>query len=303
MADDFGPVTEEHRLTYQANVELAVQQMASELDMGFTFHTGMSGRTAKLLDLIGSTEARVNPPRGGDTPDIEGSHEQTWLSPIPIDWGKTIEAEDAIKALTDYQSGYVQSGAAAVMRAKDTVRANAIFGNRKTGQDGNTTTAWDNTGKVVAKTVGSADGATDTGMNVRKILRAFRLLETLKVKITAEPLVLALDPIENEELYMDLTFVSKDYRNRAVFEEKRVTEILGVPILPTTYVADYDATTSRAGLWSKNDMHEGEFMAVTTQIQRNPAKRYRPHPYIETWFGATRGEGKKLIEIHNQIPT
>jgi hypothetical protein len=302
VGSDFGPITEEHRLTYQANIELAIQQRQSELEPAFVYHPGMSGRSAKMLDLVGETSARINPPRGGDTPDIQGNYEQTWMSPVCIDWGRVIELEDDIKAAISFLSTAVQAGAAAIVRGRDQIRANAIFGDRKTGQDGTETTTWDPTNKNVPTTVGSPT-AVPTGMNVKKILRAFRLLEQMKVKLNEHELYCLVDPIEMEELYGDITFVSKDYRSKAVIEEKRVMSILGVTLLPTTYVPDLDATTSRAVLCAKGALHEGEFYPVTTKIEPNPAKRYRPHPYIETWMGATRGEDKMMIEIRNLIPT
>lgn len=296
---DYGPITEEYRLTYQENVRLATQQKTSSLMPGFVPHTGLSGRAAKMLDLIGETDAREDAPDGGDTPDIGGSHEQTWLSPRRLDWGKLFKKEDDIKAGVSYTSSYVQAGAAAIVRGGEKIRAQAFFGNRKTGQDGTTTTAWDSTGRLVAKTVGSSDGGTNVGMNVKKILRALRLLEDQDVNVEDVPIFCALDPLGLEELYYDLTYVSTDYRSKAVFEEKRVRSILGVTILPTTRIPDYDSSNRRAPLWALGAMHEGEFSPVTTNLQLNPSKQYRPHAYIEKWMGATRGEDKLLVEIRN----
>lgn len=304
MPQDHGPVEETYKLTYQSNVELAVQQKMSHFEAAFTFHPGLKGRTTQLLDLVGMTEAREDAPDSGDTPDIGSDHGQVWCKPKRIDWGRLVKKEISVKAAVDYTSSYVQGGAAAVVRKKDDILAAAFFGNKLTGQDGLTSTAYDGASRTVDKTVGSIDGATNTGMNVKKILRAFRYLEEADVTIEDEEIFLALTPQENEELYDDVTYVSKDYRGRAVIEDKRVRQILGITILPTTVkrLPNEDANTHYAPLWCKRGMHYGEFDPLSTIIERNPNKQYRLHPYMEMFLGATRGEDELVIRITNHIP-
>jgi hypothetical protein len=295
----FGPVSTEYKLTYQRNVELAIQRMPGKFEKAFTYHADLKGETAQVLDLVGATTAIVNGARGGDTPNIEGSHEQTWVAPQQIEWGKVIEREDYIKALTDFQSAYVQSGALAVRRAREDIMAASLYGSRLTGKTGTTVTAYSNTNRVVAEDVGSTGV---TGMNVKKILRAFHLLEDQFIDIEMEQIFLALNPTEIEQLYNDITYVNTDYRSKSVLEEKRVLSILGIDIIPTTILPNLDSDTHRAFLWCKSAMHWGDFMPIRTDVAQNPAKKYRPHPYIENWMGASRGQDEKVIEILNHFP-
>lgn len=302
----FGDVSTTYQISYNENVKTAIQQMTAKFEPAFTFHNKLKGETAQVLNLVGATRAIVNGPRGGDTPNIQGLHDQVWVHPDQIDWGRVIEDEDWIKALTDYQSEYVQAGALAVMRDKEQVLANAIFGPKQVGKNGTVIEAYDNTGRLVLETVGSADGATPTGMNVKKIIRALRLLEENEADVEMDEIYLALNPLELEQLYGDITFVNKDYRDQAVLEKRRVMTILGVTIINTTGAGDkrlpnLDSDTHRAAMWLKSGMHWGEFKPLTTKVEANPAKKYRPHPYIETWIGATRGEGQKVIEILNKF--
>lgn len=295
----FGDISKTTKLAYQANVTLAVQQMKAKFERGFTFHAGLKGRSVAMLDLVGATTAIIDGARGGDTPNIEGSHDSVWVKPRQVEWGKIIEKEDAIKSLEDYQSAYVQAGAKAVMRGKESILAGAIYGSKYVGLDGSETEAYSSTGRLVAETVGSVDGATAVGMNVQKILRAFKLLEDAEIDVEDEAIFLALNSTEIEQLYNDLTYVNKDYRSKAVLEEKRVLSILGVDIISTQRLPNADSDTHRAFLWLKSGMHWGEFSPVETTVDRNPAKKFRPHAYIETWIGATRGENEKVIEIQN----
>jgi hypothetical protein len=297
MAD----VTSTHKIKYQANVELAIQQKRSEFERAFTFHPDMRGRTAQVLDLIGATAAIRNAPRGGDTPNIEGPFDQVYMRPEPLEWGRIIEKEDEIKAITEFESAYVQSGAAAIVRGKDDMFAESVFSSKWTGQDGTVSTPYSNAGRLVAEGVGSVDDVTATGMNVKKIIRAHRLLKAAQVQLGEEVLFLGLNAKEVEDLYRDITYVNTDYRAKAVLEEKRVLSILETTIIETERFPNLDVDTHRAFLWCKRGMHWGEFEPVTTQAERNPAKKYRLHPYIETWVGATRGEDPLVIEIHNKF--
>jgi len=295
-------VTSAYKLKYQSNVELAIQQRTSQLERGFTYVPDLRGRQAQVLDLVGLSEAIVDGARGGDTPNIDTPHDQIWVRPRQLEWGKLIEKEDEIKAITNYESAYVQSGAAAIVRGRDNIFAAAVYGSKFTGQDGTTTTAYSSTNRLVAETVGSNDGLTAVGMNVKKIIRALRLLEEQDIHIEDEEIYLGLNAKEVEDLYSDITYVNTDYRSKSVLEEKRVREILGVTILTTSRFPNLDADTHRSFLWCKRGMYYGDFEPVTTTVERNPAKKYRLHPYMENWFGATRGEDQLVIEIQNHFP-
>lgn len=297
-----GPISDAHKLTYSKNVALTVQQMRSRVDMGFTYVSGLSGRQSTLLELIGSTAAVINLGRKADTPDIDNSIEPVWVNPTQLAWGKLIEREDAIKALTDYQSPFVQAGAAGMVRAKDVVLSAAVFGPRKIGIDGVTVSAWN--GQTVAVGVGASatDDTTATGMNVRKLLRGRRYLQAAQVDTGMEQLFFSGNSQQTEELFRDLTFVSHDYRNGKPLETPdQPQQILNITILPpndgAAAFADADGSTYTAALWAKSGMHWGEFDPLRTDVPLRADKMNRPHPQMEQWLGATRSEDAKVIKI------
>ncbi len=300
-----GPVTDTFKLTYQRLVELAVQQKKSRFEMGFTYHADLRGRQAQILDLVEPTSAIVNPPRGGDTPNIDQNHEPVWVQPNQIVWGKLIEKEDYIKALTDYESPYVQSGAAAIIRGRDAVFASALLGPRTIGLDGLTQQAYTapvvNGRSVVDDTVGSNDGATATGMNVRKLNRGMALLRSRYVEVDYEELWWCGNAQQMEELYNDIITINTDYAKMAVLDDTNKTvqrigrfncttfeAIPNLPALPNDYVSI---------MWCKSGMHYGDFSALETRAEPNPTKMYRIHPFTENWFGATRSEDAKVVQI------
>lgn len=288
-----GPDLDAHRITYRENVMLALQEQKDQFGDAFSYIEKVNGKQLQIVDLIGEMEAREDAPEGGDTPDIEASHEPVWVRPKRLDWGKIIKQEDVIKALTDFKSEYVQGGVKAIVRKKNRILANALFGARLIGNEVPSSTAW--AGSTVAVDFGST--GTPNRMSVAKLNNAIRLLEDAFVDIDMEELYLALNPQQNEELYTDIQFTSKDYRNQATFEERRVKSIMGIPILSTKNIPDFDTNTYTAALFCKSGMHWGPAMPLTVRSQPNPAKQYREHPYIEHWIAATRSEDKKVVKI------
>ncbi|MFT0876004.1 phage capsid protein [Rhodopseudomonas sp. G2_2311] len=296
-----GPITDAHKLAYTANVQLAVQQKSSKFDMGFTYHPDLSGRISCLLELIGETTAVVDLGRKADTPDIDNGIEPVWITPRQLAWGKLIEKEDAVKALTTYESQFVQAGAKAMVRGKDVILSQSLFAPRKIGQDGTSMAAWN--GRTVVAGVGysSTDDTTACGMNVKKILRARRYMCGDQVDIGDEELFLSLNAQQIEELFRDLTYISADYRDRKVLDQPERVDILNTTILPANdgkaALADYDGSTYTAAMWVKSGMHWGDFDPLTVNVPNRPDKMNRPHPQMEQWVGATRSEDAKVVKI------
>ncbi|MBR0700171.1 hypothetical protein JQ599_09690 [Bradyrhizobium diazoefficiens] len=297
-----GPITDAHKLTYQNNVMLAVQQKRSRLDMGFSYQTGLSGRQSTMVELIGSASAVVDLGRKADTPDIDNSIEPVWITPRQLAWGKLIEKEDAIKALTDYQGPFTQAGAAAMVRGKDVILSQAMFGSRKIGADGTTVSAW--AGQTVTVGIGasSTDDTTATGMNVRKLLRGRRLMQSGQVITGDEELFFSGNAQQTEELFRDLTYISHDYRAGKPLENPDEPQrILNITILPpndgSAAFADYDGSTYTAALFCKSGMYWGEFDPLTVNVPLRPDKMMRPHPQMEQWLGAARSEDIKVVKI------
>lgn len=296
-----GPITDTHRLTYKENMMLAVQQTNSILAAAFSYAPDLKGRLAQMLELFGSTSAVKNLGRAADTPNIDSNVEPIWVAPTQLAWGRIMELEDTIKAVTNPQSMFIKSGAAAMVRAQDEVLRDAIFGTRRIGQDGGTTSSWN--GSTVAVGIGSSNDTTATGMNVRKIIRARRYLQANQVQLAGEQMFLATNAQGIEELFRDLTFINSDYRNKKVLDQPEDLPILNVTILPplegTVALADYDADTFTAALWCKSGLHYGDFEPLRTDIPLRADKMNRPHPHAEHWLGASRSEDVKVVKILN----
>jgi hypothetical protein len=134
-------------------------------------------------------------------------------------------------------------------------------------------------------------------MSVAKILKGLENFQQDDVEPEDEMVSLAMNPQQNRELYEDITFTSKDYRDKAVMEDKVVRSILGMPIFITKRIADYDGSTATAAIFCQSGMHWGPAMPIEIKSAPNPAKQFREHVYIEHWLGVTRSEDALVQKI------
>lgn len=288
-----GTVTDTHRVQYANNVELALQEMRDPLGDYFTPITDFSGKQLAILNLVGDTEAREDAPEGGDTPDIDVGHEQIWVKPKRFDWGKTLKVEDSIKALTDYQSPYTQSGSLAIVRKRHVMHAKALFGARLVGNEVPTSTVW--AGSTVPVDLEAA--GTPSRMSVRKALNGIRLMEEAYVDVDLESIGIALNAQQHEELYQDIQFTSADYGSRDKMEQKRIRMLLDMPLIKTQRIDAYDGTTYQAAMFCKSGMRTGPAWPLSVKSAPNPQRQFREHVYIEEWRVTSRTEDKKVVKI------
>lgn len=298
MADTYGPVEAVYKTTYAANVALAVQQKQSKLVPLTTNIANLSGTQMQVTELIGSSSAIVDGPDNATTPNIAPKHLGIYVKPRRIYWGRTIPRSTEIKAAVDYQSPYVQEGVAAIQRERDLIVMNAAFGNRlvvNAEDQAPTAVAFDTANRQLAVDYGST--GTNTGLVVKKIVAAISKLMAAEVDVDMEELILWHTAKQNEDLFKELQVTSKDYRDKAQFEEKRVTMFMGVRLQHFEKLPLASAGVRRCMLYAKSGLHCGDALPLTTQIERNPGMLYQPHPFMETWIGATRSEDEKFVDI------
>jgi len=297
----FDDVTAAQRLEYTGNVQLALQQKKNYLEMCATYQPNLTGRQARVVELFGARGYKKNPPRGGTLQPTGGTIEQVWCKPTHIvtdEW--VLEDEDKFKNMTDYQSSYVQSDAATIHRAKNEILADALIAARIIGEDGTDTAAFSNPNGSVAVNYVPTGAATDSGLTVPKIVKGLELLELGEVDVENEEIFLRCTSTQITNLYNDLMFTNKDYRDRAVLDEARksVREILNVKIIRQPNALVPKASTTRAcTLFAKSGLAYGDFMPVESHIGRSIERFDRVVGFSEMWCGATRMEDAKFVTV------
>lgn len=297
MTQQFGPIEAVHKVRYNDNVMLALQRKLSIFRPAFSVIANVVGVETQAVELIGKSQAQRNAPNNAPTPNIPPSHAGIWVKPDRLTWGRTIPTSTTILAATQYDSLYVQEGAAAMRRGEDEIMAEKFFGPRLVKQDETglyTVVPFDTANQQIAVNYGA--GA-NTGLTVKKFVAAHSKMIDAQVDIDHEETFCAITGKQNEALYGELQVTSKDYRNKAVFEDKRVVQFMGVTLLTYSDLPKDGSGYRRIPFWVKSGMHVGDAMPLTTSIERNPAMQYQPHPFMEEWIAATRSEDEKVIEI------
>lgn len=296
----FDPITAAQRLEYTNNVALALQQKRNYLDMCATYQPNLKGKAARLIELFGAREGDFDKPRGSTIQPEGGTIEQVWCRPRRLNTKPFIlEAEDSIKNATDYASSYVQSDAATLARMKNKVMADALFSARLIGEDGTETAAFSNPNGNVAKDYVPSGSATNSGLTVPKIVKGLELLELAEVDVEQEEIFLAVTSTQITDLYNQLMFTNKDYRDKAVIDEARksVREILGVKVIrmPNAYLPK-SGNDRTCVLFAKSGLHYGDFMPVESTLERSVERYNRVVGFSETWCGSTRSEDAKFVQ-------
>ncbi len=297
----YGDMTTAHRYEYNENVKLAFQQKKSRLGQAFSMQPNLKGKLAQAIELIGATEAVEGGGRGEDSPHIEPRTEPVFIQPLQREWGILLEREDDIKRIISYQSIHVQGGAAAFVRAFDRIRAAALFGPRRVGQDGLTIEAYNNPNGTVPVNYQQGGGGSNSGLTLQKIIRAMALL-SLNEDMEDDEIYMAISVQQMENLFNLLQFQSSDFRreNKAVLDDKERTvhsfmgcNFIRVPnsFLPIT------ALVRQCAMWMKTGMHEAPFMDLETNIGPNPNKKFRQQIYMEAYFGSTRSEDSRVVSV------
>lgn len=297
MPEVFGNVTATQKVTYSENVKLALQQQESRILQSFSYIPDLKGIQMQAVELIGSSNARRNAAANAATPNIAPKHAGIFVAPERLDWGRSIPSSTPIQNAIDFKSVYVQEGAAAIARGKDAILAESIFGSRLVKNIDDTAPAAVAFDTAAQQIVVNYGGGGNTGLIVTKFVAALSLMIAREIKVENEEIFCLISSKQNEDLYKNLQVTSKDYQNKAVYEDKRVKRFMDVEILTYNALPYQSANIRRVPMYCKSGMHYGDAMELSTQMEKNPAMQYQVHPYMECWIGATRSEDGKVVDI------
>lgn len=259
-------------------------------------HTGDGAEAVKQL---GQTEAEDTNTRNGDTPIMGTPRGQRWVYPTKTHWGDLFDAADLLKQMIDPTSSISTNAAIAMGRAKDIKRAiPAFFGTARTGVEGADSTVFINDGtQDVNIQVGSADGATDTGMNVKKLVKLWELATDNDLDLETEQLNVILGSRQASELFNDVMYVNKDYRDTAVLEKGKLVGIMGMNIISSTKLQK-TGTTRFCPAFVKSGMYLGKWKDLTTESGKDPTKQFNWRLYLWQMMGATRLDERKVFRLN-----
>jgi hypothetical protein len=196
--------------------------------------------------------------------------------------------------LSDPQSKYVQNGTNALGRAIDRTIVAAFFADRKTGQEGGTTTSFP-AANVVAVNHGAAG---NVGLTVAKLREAKRLLMSFDNDMDNGTFFCGVTDRQHDNLLGEIQVTSLEYNEKPTLVDGKVDRFLGFNFKHTQLYANDATPYRRIPVWEKSGMTLAMWNDVASDIsRRNDLAGLPIQVYVYGTFGATRMEENKVIEI------
>ena len=302
MADTYGPVEATAKKLYLDNVQLALQQKESRFSPCFSYISGVAGKETQVVELIGTSQAIRNLPHTAPTPHIPPKHIGISVRPQSSSWGRTVDRHVKIMNVTDYNSAYVQEGAAAMMRDRDDILYSAIFGPRLIAntEDGTVaSTAWAGSTIAVNETGQGATGG-NTGLVPGKLLKGIELLINSEAYAEGDQICVGVAGQDNTVMMLQEVLTSADYRSfRGSFDKAVLQAALGLTFVryPSKLTVNGASGYRELPMWLKSGMHWGEPSGLETDIDKDPALQFQLRVFMQAWTVAIRSEDEKVIKI------
>lgn len=278
---------------YATNITLLLQQTNSRLS-GLVDQGNHVGEQASPVDQIGAIEMQAPAGRFAEIGRVDASVDRRWVFPVDYDLPQLIDSFDELRLLNDPKSKFVQNAVAACNRRFDKEIIPAFFADAKTGKSGSTTTSFLSANQV-AVTMGAAAA---TGLNVKKLREAKKILMSYNIDLEAEQIYCAVTAKQHDDLLAEAQVVSTDFNDKPVLVEGRLTRFLGINFVHTELLNVDGSSYRRIPVWVKSGMHLGKWGSLYTDIsQRKDLSGHPFQAYMKMTIGATRLDEKKVVEI------
>jgi hypothetical protein len=277
---------------YTSLVQLKLQQMGSRLRAAVMAGSHV-GKAAVAVEQVGAVTVRKRGSRHADTPIIDTPADKRWVFPTDYEWGDMVDRLDRVRMIVDPTGAYVSNGSNALGRAMDAEIAAAFFGTAKTGENGTDTTAFP-AAQVVAVDVG---GTAATGLNIKKLKVARRILMENEVDVVNDRLYCAVTARQHENLLNEIQVTSQDFNSQPVLVDGMISRFLGFDFVHTELLGVDGNDYYRVAAWAHSGMHLGIFDEIDAQVYPRPDKSNNIQVLVQGTFGATRLEEGKVVEI------
>lgn len=283
-------------------LEMKLQQTSSKL-RGRTSEGYHVGKQASPVQYIGPIKMQTPAGRFAPIGRVDASFERRWVSPADKDLPQLIDTFDELRTIVDPKSQYSTNAAAAVSREWDDVIIASAFGPALIGTDVNglTTETFANSGLgssayVIADTFGA--GATSVGLTVAKLKELRRKLRKNHVDLETDPVTLVVGSQQESDLLDQVEVVSKEFNERPVLVDGKVTRFLGFDIVYSERLG-FASNIRNCIAFAKS----GLYLGIWKDTQNTVSQRYdlsgQPWQlYTLMSSGATRLQAGKVYQVN-----
>lgn len=282
---------------YTTNVAHLLQIQGNKM-RPYATEGSYTGEGGAAVDQFGAVEMQEVTSRFQPMGRVDAAVDRRWVYPTDYSLPQIVDTFDKLRLMIDPQGPLAQAAVKASGRKMDEVIFDAFFADAKTGKQGGTTTSFDTTNHRVDAAIGAS---ADTGLNVDKILRGIRLLEDNDVDTEMEMPILAITPVQHENLKRQTQVINSDYFTKGgapvLSADGRVTEFAGCKIVVSRLVPS-NSSYRLCPLWVPSGMHLGVWSDVKARVDERPDIEGVPYQlYTTMTVGATRLEEGRVIQI------
>lgn len=287
--------------SYTTNLQSLLQFQGGKLADKVTT-ANYTGKAAKAVEQFGKAVPTRNLSRHADTPLTSTPADARWVFPQRYTWADIIDDYDKVRMLVDLQSPYLQNGLNALRRAQDDEILANFFASAQTGENGSTATTFP-AGNIVAVNT----GGTSSALNVAKLRAARKLLMAAAVDLANDPLYIAVNSTDHDALLNEVQVINLDYNIKPVLVDGMIDRFLGFNFIHVEYTDSSYPLASAAlvngssqrlcPVWVKSGMHLGIWGEPQGKVDQLPNKNYSTQVFAEGYFGATRLEEGRVVQI------
>jgi len=279
-----------------------LQEQGGKLRPFVSSNTGYTGKSVSPVNYLGATKARKVTERFRENPMMTMTHTRRWVNPVTYDWGTPVDEIDKLSTGISPEGEYMRAGLEALRRAEDEEVLAAFFGTAKTGESGETTETWSDTGLLVNKDVGGAN----SGLNHEKLKKLRSIFTKLHVDLDAESPVILITEEEELSLFGENATTSLDFVEGRPVSTGRLPPLYGFRFVRFSS-ATIDAVPGfKSGsvrslpVWVPSGMHLGVWRDVGGNVW--PLSERMQIPYVGAWMqcGATRLEKGRVLKVQVQ---
>ncbi len=283
---------------FSTNLQLLLQQEVSKL-RGRTDQGSYVGKGASPVQQIGVLEFKAPAGRGAPLQPQFPNYTRRWVFPNDRELPVQLDEFDVLKTIVDPKAGIARAIAAAGNRFFDDVIIAAFFATAYTGVDsgGLASETWPTSTYLVADTF---DSASSSGLIVQKIIEAKRILRHYMALEGDPMLTLVAGSQQESDLLKQVEITDKDFNDRPVMEDGKVSRILGVDIVYSERLNTSSSSSLRnCPMFIQDGMHLGVWKDMSTRIDERVELSSIPWQiYASLSAGATRIQLGKVIQIN-----
>lgn len=283
---------------FSALLEMLLQQKISKL-RGHSRTGQHVGKMASPVQQIGTVEYKA--PQGRYSPKQFQlpNYTRRWVTPTDKEISIPVDQFDLLKTIVDPKGEITASIVAAANRFFDDLLISAALGNATTGVDASSlsTETFDSTNALVADTFGAS---ASTGMSYPKLVEAWRILRHYQNDLEAERPCVVIGSQQESDLKKQQEVISKDYNDRPVIEDGRITSLAGFDIVVSERLNTSSSNTLRnCFAFVQSGLYLGLWKEMTTKINVQITLSGEPwEVYSMISAGATRLQQYKIIQIN-----